>query len=737
MPLFDSPELKVQKNRSICRVTDARIAKYSRWGLLFVLLAFTIAMAMGDLRHQMPRLSLGLGIGLIVVTLWRAYYVFRFETLYAAGPKRWRQRYFIVSTIGAAWWGLALFCHVLIAGFGADTFFLWLYTIIFCSSVAPIFSPYHRFFSWFMALSLIPAALQSLFIEGTFGAIYGALSLAFVWLMSHQAGRESRNYWDRIAAMEVLQQKASSLAEQREHSRAATELTNEFITNIGQEFRGQLSDVLGALTLLEGEKLPQGQSEWVQLAKNSANLQLKLVDKVGLFARVARKEIEVRQSSFNLIQVVETSFNSTAAVAQRQELEFNFEISADLPVMVRGDHRKIVQLLRNLMDSVIAIAHRGELLAQVKFEYVTAAEGQFAIVLNDNGKGEILPKASTLFGAFSRVNTPQVMTGLGLAIAKGLAEAMGGHFEVDSSAEGNRYLVAVKFEIEPRQREYLSVDRRLQDSEILLLHQSGQFVPGLIQTLHSFDVEVLSHSWKGTHVASEKAFSLAVKHKQPILLVPALGDQQLLGEVANYLQHQEEVALSEVKILCLGTGEHKAQFSNLAKLVPQAHYLLRPAARKALHDALVVFLLGETKKTSRRITSAACAREVQRKLLLIDSANSRQGVSETLLRGLGYQTDVVPTVDTALELLAHNNYDLLVVDCQRDSACSADIIASLRHFESSHSPHDRLPIIALTSNAEEQFEARCLAAGMDDMVIKPLDKNNLRRTLERWFGDAA
>ncbi|WP_226661604.1 hybrid sensor histidine kinase/response regulator [Microbulbifer aggregans] len=735
MPLFDRPELKVQKDRRVCRATDSRIAKYSRRGMLFSLVAFTVAVAMGELRHLRPELALLLGIGLVLFTLWRGYYVFRFDGLYATGPKRWRRQYFLASTLGAAWWGVILLSHVLLLGLSPVTQFLWLYTVVFCASVTTVFSPYHRFLTWFLAVSLVPAALQGFLTADVIGAIYGALTLAFVWLMAHQARKESENYWDRVSAMQALQQKASNLAAARKHSEAAVEVTNEFLANVGQEFRSQLSDSLGALALLEGDNLNERQREWVRLAKNAGNQQLKLVDNVGMFARVARKDIHLRRAPFNLVRTIEKAFKFAARTAQRQRLEFNFQIDDSLPVMVTGDNRKTAQLIRNLVDSATVIAQSGELWGEASFEYVSSEEGQLTLKIKDNGCGEILPDESELFGAFSRMDTTQVTTGLGLNIAKGLAEAMGGYLQLHSSDEGNRYQVVIKFEIEPNQRVYLTPDRRLQDTDVVVLHQKGLFVTGTIQVLQSFGMDVTSFHWSEDNGDAFRALSTAIERQQLVLLIPSLGDGGLLSEVREKLVVASEAGSLSFPLICLGGYGNKAKFATLAGLNPDAQYLSRPVTRKELHEALVLRLFGGSKKASRRVVSGNAEINRKRKLLLIEESRQHQGVTEEMLQTLGYQVEVVPSVEEALAKLPDSAYDLLLVDCQQNTVHSAEIIEQLRLWEAEFSPDDRLPIVALTSTTEEQFEGRCLAAGMDDFLTKPLSKDSLAETLERWLGE--
>ncbi|WP_237056265.1 hybrid sensor histidine kinase/response regulator [Microbulbifer sediminum] len=735
MPIFDRPELKVQKDRRVCRATDTRIAKYSRRGMLLTLLAFVIAAAMGDLRLQEPQLLLVLGVVLVLLTLVRGYYVFRFRHLYATGPVRWRRRYFFVSTLGAAWWGVILLCHEWLLGFAPATHFLWLYTVVFCSSVASVFAPYHRFLIWFVSASLVPAAVKAIMSADILGTIYGALTFAFIWLTAHQARRESQNYWDRLSAMQELQQRASNLAAARKHSEAAVELTNEFVANIGQEFRSQLSDSLGALALLEADDLSERQREWVRLAKNAGSQQLKLVDNVGLFTRVARKDIRLRQGPFNLVKTIEKSFKFAARAAHRQNLEFNFQIDDNLPVMVTGDNRKTAQLIRNLVDSATAVAQVGELWGQVNFTPITSFEGQLTIHLNDDGRGEILPDESELFGAFARLDTNQVTSGLGLSISKGLAEAMGGYLQVNSTPDGNRYEVGIKLAMEPNQRVYLTPDRRLQDCEVFVFHEGGLFVSGLVQQLRSFGMEVGCGKWGTNGGEPIEKLLLAVERQQLLILVPAMGARRMLVEVSEFFNGLNGDA-SATKVICLGAPGHKADFAPLMQALPEAQYIRRPVTRKELHDALIRRLFGGVKKASRRIASTISAHPRQRSLLLIEESRQHQGVTEEMLHALGYRVDVAAAVEEALERLGDKSYDLVLVDCQQNTDHSADIIDRLRHWESENSPGDRMPIVALTSTTEEQFEGRCLAAGMDDFLTKPLNKESLQETLERWLGDA-
>ncbi|WKD51170.1 hybrid sensor histidine kinase/response regulator [Microbulbifer spongiae] len=734
MPIIDRPELKVQKDRRLCRATDARIAKYSRRGIILTLSAFVIAAMIGDMRLEHPQLLLVLGIVLMVFTVMRGWFVFGFDRLYSAGPSRWRQRYFIITILATCWWGLILVCYVYLMGFAPETHFLWLYSVILFSSVFPVFSPYHRVFTWITAGALLPASLVALFSGLFLGTIYGALTLTFIWLSAHQARGQSKYYWEGLSAMQELQQRASKLAVARTHSEAAVELTNEFIANIGQEFRSQLSEALGALALLEAEPLNERQREWVKLAKSAGSQQLKLVDNVGLFTRVARKHIRLREGPFNLVKTLEKSFKFAARAAHGHNLEFNFQIDDNLPVLVTGDNRKTAQLIRNLVDSATGIAQRGELWGEVSFTPVTAAEGQLSISLMDDGRGEILPDESELFGAFSRVDTTQVTTGLGLSIAKGLAEAMGGYLQLNSTPDGNRYQVVIKFTVEPNQRTYLTPDRRLQDGDVLLLHQKGLFIIGLAQMFRSFGMEVASWRWcTGCENDLYQLLEQAIERNRLVVLAPAMEDTHLLDSLTRFFTKVSAERKTCPLVCLMGSGQ-KTAFARLQAVLPSAQGLGRPATRKELHDTVVACLFGGEKKARHRVLAGGADQPRQFSLLLVEESRPHQWVTEDMLQALGYKVDVAVNVEEALIRLSDGYYDLVLVDCQQNTDHSAEIIEVLRRWESEHRPDDRLPIVALTSTTEEQFEGRCLLAGMDDYLTKPLNKDLLRETLARWLG---
>src|SRR5690554_3596232 len=136
-----TPESKVQKDRQVMHDTDARVAKYSRRGLVLNFGVFSLALTFGDFFYQQTTLAIVLLTGLLLVTLLRSYYLFRFEVLYARAPRRWRTQYFVASCLGAVCWSDTLVRLTWVLGKREETLIMWLYTAVFYSSIANMFSP--------------------------------------------------------------------------------------------------------------------------------------------------------------------------------------------------------------------------------------------------------------------------------------------------------------------------------------------------------------------------------------------------------------------------------------------------------------------------------------------------------------------------------------------------------------------------------------------------------------------
>src|SRR5690606_14785396 len=194
---FFVPTIKVQKDRKIMRDTDARVAKYSRRGLVLNFIVFALCLTYGDFFDREYSLAIILITGLLLVTLLRSYYLFRFDVLYARAPARWRNQYFVASCLGAMWWSVILVSLTWVQGMRDETLIMWLYSIVIYSCVANVFASYRQFLSLYLFIGQIPAALTAILLGTVEGYLYGAIMLVFYVMLSHQAKVTSITFWER------------------------------------------------------------------------------------------------------------------------------------------------------------------------------------------------------------------------------------------------------------------------------------------------------------------------------------------------------------------------------------------------------------------------------------------------------------------------------------------------------------------------------------------------------------
>src|SRR5690606_918991 len=208
---FFVPASKVQKDRQIMRDTDARVAKYSRRGLILNFIVFVLCLAFGDFYEREHTLAVVLVTGLLLVTLLRSYYLFRFDALYARAPTRWRNQYFIASCLGAGWRSVLLVSLACVQGMQDESLVMWLYSVVFYSTFADVYAPYRQFLTIYLFIGQVTAALTAIALGTVEGALYGFIMLMFFMMISHQAKVTSITYWERLEAHYALHERARGL----------------------------------------------------------------------------------------------------------------------------------------------------------------------------------------------------------------------------------------------------------------------------------------------------------------------------------------------------------------------------------------------------------------------------------------------------------------------------------------------------------------------------------------------
>ncbi len=715
--------------------TDSRMAKYSRRGLILSFCAYVLCLAFGEFFEAAKEKAVVLGAGLLLLTLYRGYYLFRFDALYARGPAAWRNRYFFASFIGAGWWSVILVSITLELGMTAETPIIWLYTVVFGSSVASAFAPYSRFLTAYLAFSQLPVALAAMVLGTMEGYLYGFMMVVFYFTLSHQARGTSRTYWQSLEANMALQQKAKSLEEVNLGSRAAMDFKDEFLSNLSHEFRTSLNDVLGALTLLGNSNLNAEQQELLTLAENASERQLDLADNVMDYSRIAAKDLVLDVAVFNLPRHMENLVEEVAVEAYQHGIEVHFQFSDELPSRVKGDAIRFSKVFGYLFSHAVQNSEHSELLITADFKYDKNQRGELKVLITDSLLAESEPPRPQDEPIENDTVEETTEGGVALSICRGLAECMGGSINIDTEAgRGVELRLSICFDIADQKPWQLNNLPKLKGKRVLLVSPPARSDESLLAELGRWGmrVEQVSDPEKALirlddGLDSEHPFDGVVLWA-PVNDIGILDISKKMAEDPNHCKLQQVLALSPLLRHLDAVRDHLNQHTQL-------RIISKPLLPQRLHDAFVSLWFATEQSLKGRNSHLEFdpqSRNRDKTILLVEDHRVNQMVAKSLLQKLGYSVVLADNGLDALAALDERRFDLILMDCQMPEMDGYAATRQLRLIEEEQGCHT--PVVAMTANTAEGIQSRCLAAGMDDYMSKPVRLDDLERRLRRWLG---
>lgn len=730
---FFIPTSKVQKDRQIMRDTDARVAKYSRRGLILNFLVFLLCLAFGDFAEREHNLAVILVMGLLVVTLLRSYYLFRFDALYARAPTRWRNQYFIASCLGAAWWSVILVSLTWVQGLRDETLVMWLYSVVFYSSVSNVFAPYRHFLILYLFIGQIPAAVTAILLGHVDGYLYGSIMLVFFLMLSHQAKVTSLTFWERLEANFALRERAKGLENEQRDSQAAIELKNEFLVNLGHEFRSSLSDILGTLILVDDDHLSERQRELLIMATKAGERQLDLVNNVVDFSKITTRTLKLDQSVFDLRRALEKLVQDFSLDAHQQGVELYYLFDPQLPLRVRGDVARLGQILSTLLNHALKVAAIDHVFVEATFNQDTDKDdiGELQVIISDSEKSTRRSEAEK--NPANEIEGQH--NGIGISIVKGLAACMGGSVHLmENKQRGNRIFINVKLEVVSHEEKRFGSEQKLRGKHALLVDLPESTAVALVDEINTWGMATTTVN--GYDQALQKLRQL--HEKKPVDLVLIYNKLNSMNALILSKEIASDPAFAEVKqiiamsILQSDSDEVRAHLRSY----PQVLCIEKPIMRRRLYEAVLhrVLELPEDVDESGQRTKDALPSPGPKRILLVDDHRVDQMVISAMLKKLGYYVQVASDGAEAVAILEKEKFDLVLMDYDMQEKDSLMAAQKVRATEKAYNSSRHLPIVAVVSSFDEADRASCLAAGMDDHIAKPIRYDELESRLRRWLG---